>query len=82
MEALKATNAALKTRGVKGRVVVAKNRLFLRGTYTAAVDKTKKDRRVPLGLPAHEAQLLEAEARVLQLASLINTSGMVPERLP
>ena len=62
MEVLDATNAALKTRGVKGRIVVAKDRLFLRGTFTAA-DGTRKDRRIALGLNAHQGQLLEAEAR-------------------
>ena len=62
MEALDATNAALKTRGVKGRIVVAKDRFFLRGTFTAA-DGTPKDRRIALGLNADQGQLLEAEAR-------------------
>ena len=81
MEALQATNAALKTRGVKGRIVVAKERLFMRGTFTAT-DGTRKDRRIPLGLPAHQAQLLEAEARVLQLASIINSMGVVPDEMP
>ena len=81
MEALDATNAALKTRGVKGRIVVAKDRFFLRGTFTAA-DGTRKDRRIALGLNAHQGQLLEAEARVLQLASIINSTGMVPALLP
>ena len=61
MEALDATNAALKTRGVKGRIVVAKDRFFLRGTFTAA-DGIRKDRRIALGLNAHQGQLLEAEA--------------------
>ena len=41
MEALDATNAALKTRGVKGRIVVAKDRFFLRGTFTAADGRQK-----------------------------------------
>ena len=81
MEVLDATNAALKTRGVKGRIVVAKDRFFLRGTFTAA-DGTRKDRRIALGLNAHQGQLLEAEARVLQLASIINSTGMVPALLP
>ena len=81
MEALAAANAALKTRGVKGRIVVAKDRFFLRGTFTAA-DGTRKDRRIALGLNAHQGQLLEAEARVLQLASIINSTGMVPALLP
>ncbi len=77
MEALDATNAALKTRGVKGRIVGAKDLFFLRGTFTAA-DGTRKDRRIALGLNAHQGQRLEAEARVLQLASIINSTGMVP----
>ena len=51
------------------------------GTFTAS-DGRRKDRRIPLGLPAHQVQLLEAEARVLQLASVINSTGIVPEELP
>ena len=81
MEQLQATNAALKARGVKGRIIVVRDSLFLRGTFTAA-DGTRKDRRIALGLNAHQGQLLEEEARVLQLASIINSTGMVPALLP
>ena len=75
MLALDPINEALKSRGVKGRIVPAKDRLFLRGTNTTA-DGTRKDRRIPLGLPAHRGQLLEAENRVIPLA------GFIPAVLP
>lgn len=81
MLALDPINEALKSRGVKGRIVPAKDRLFLRGTFTAA-DGTRKDRRIPLGLPAHNGQLLEAENRVIALAGIIATTGIIPDVLP
>ena len=81
MEQLQPINAALKSRGVKGRIVVAKDRLFLRGTFTTT-DGLRKDRRIPLGLPAHQGQLLEAEARVIALARIISATGIVPAELP
>jgi len=81
VEQLQAINAALKARGVKGRIVVVRNALFLRGTFTAA-DGTRKDRKIFLDLPAHQGQLLEAENRVIALASIIATTGIVPAELP
>ena len=81
MEQLQAANAALKARGVKGRIIVVRDSLFLRGTFTAA-DGTRKDRKICLDLPAHQGQLLTAENRVLQLAEIINDTGMVPALLP
>ena len=81
MEQLKAINAALKARGVRGRIVVVRNGLFLRGTFTAA-DGTRKDRKICLDLPAHQGQLLEAENRVIALAAVIATTGIVPAELP
>ncbi len=81
MLALDPINEALKNRGVKGRIVPAKDRLFLRGTFTTA-DGTRKDRRIPLGLPAHQGQLLEAESRVIALAGIIASTGIVPTVLP
>ena len=81
MEQLQATNAALKARGVKGRIIVVRDSLFLRGTFTAT-DGTRKDRKICLDLPAHQGQLLAAENRVIQLAEIINSTGMVPALLP
>ena len=81
MDPLQPINAALKARGVRGRIVVAKERLFLRGTFTAA-DGSRKDRRIPLGLPATQGQFLEAENRVIALAAIINSTGIVPAELP
>ena len=67
--------------GVKGRIVPAKDRLFLRGTITTA-GGSRKDRRIPLGLPAHNGQLLEAENRVIALAGVIAATGIIPDVLP
>ena len=74
-------NEALKRRGVKGRIVPARSTLFLRGTFTTT-DGSRKDRRIPLGLPANDGQLLEAESRVIALAGIIATTGIVPDELP
>ena len=81
MEQLPATNAALKARGVKGRIIVVRDSLFLRGTFTAA-DGTRKNRKIYLHTPAHQGQLLTGENRVIQLAEIINEKGMVPALLP
>ena len=43
MEQLQATNEALKSRGVRGYIVVVRQSLFLRETFTAS-DGTRKDR--------------------------------------
>ena len=81
MEQLTSINAALKAGGVKGRIIVVRDGLFLRGTFTTA-DGTRKDRKVCLDLPAHQGQLLEAESRVIALAGIIATTGIVPDELP
>ena len=77
MEALQPLNDALKRRGIRGRIVAVKDRLFLRGTF-ATVDSARKDRHIALGLPAQQGQLLEAENRVVALAAIIATTGIVP----
>ena len=74
-------NASLRSRGVKGKLDIKKERLFLRGTFAAA-DGTRKDRRVPLGLPANPGQLLQAETRVMALMAAVEQMGVLPERLP
>lgn len=81
MEQLQTLNASLRSKGVRGRLVVVRRTLFLRGTFTAT-DGTRKDRKICIGLPAHPGQLLKAENRVLQLADIINSTGIVPEELP
>lgn len=62
---------------MRGRIVVVRQSLFLRGTFSAS-DGTRKDRKICLDLPAHQGQLLTAENRVLQLAEIIQTTGIVP----
>ena len=79
MDSLQATNDALKRRGVRGRIVVAKNRLFLRGTFTD-VAGARKDRRIPLGVPA--SNLLVVVNLYIALAGIINATGVVPAELP
>lgn len=79
MNTLQATNDSLKKRGVKGRLVAVKDRLFLRGTFTDATG-VRKDRRVPLGVAV--AGVLEAESRAVALAAIINSTGTLPEALP
>ena len=74
-------NASLRSRGVKGKLDIKKERLFLRGTFAAA-DGTRKDRRVPLGLPANPGQLLQAETRVMALMAAVEQMGVLPNPLP
>ena len=74
-------NASLRSRGVKGKLDIKKERLFLRGTFAAA-DGTRKDRRVPLGLPANPGQLLQAESRVMALMAVVEQIGVLPARFP
>jgi hypothetical protein len=55
--------------------------MFWRCTATGP-DGTRKSRRVPLGLPAHAGQLLEAENRVVRLAAEMSKQGVLPDPLP
>jgi integrase len=74
-------NAALRSRGIKGRLIAHDGKLYLRGTYSTA-DGTRKDRRVRLDLHAQPSQLLEAERRVIELSAAVAEKGMLPEPLP
>ena len=78
---LEAITAALRLRGIKGRLVAHKGTLCWRGTFTGA-DGVRRERRVNLGLPATAGQLLTAEARVIQLAASIAKEGVLPAPLP
>ena len=79
VEQLKAVNAALKTRGVKGRLVVVRDRLFLRGTFTDSSGE-RKERKINLDVPA--ANVLEAESRAVALGAKIAELGHLPKKLP
>ena len=79
MEPLEITNAALKARGVKGRIIEQKERLFLRGTFTDSAG-VRKDRKIPLGVSA--SGLVEAENRAVALAGIVKSTGMLPRPLP
>jgi hypothetical protein len=74
-------NAALKGRGIKGRLIAHDGRLYLRGTFNAA-DGSRKDRRIRLDLPAQAGHLLEAERRVIELAATVAELGILPDPLP
>ena len=74
-------NASLRSRGVKGKLDIKKERLFLRGTFAAA-DGTRKDRRGPLGLPANPGQLLQAESRVMALMAVVEQFELLLARFP
>ncbi len=79
--ALDPVTVSLRNRGIKGSLVAVKDRLFWRCTATGP-DGARKSRRVPLGLPAHPGQLIEAESRVVSLAAEIGRSGILPNPLP
>ena len=51
MEQLKAVNTALKNRGVKVRLVVVRDRLFVRGTFTDSTGE-REERKINLDVPA------------------------------
>jgi len=74
-------NTALKGRGITGRVVEQDSRLYWRATATAA-DGVRKSRRIRLDLPANRDHLLEAESRVIQLATHHKRHGVLPTRNP
>lgn len=71
----------LRNRGIKGSLVAVRDRLFWRCTAT---DETgvRKSRRIPLGLPANQGQLIEAENRVVLLAAALGRFGILPNPLP
>ena len=79
MEGLDAINSSLKRRGVKGRLVVVRDRLFLRGTFTDS-SGCRKERKINLDIPA--ADPLEAESRTINLMAVINSTGCLPDLLP
>jgi integrase len=78
---LEETTAALRKRGIKGRLIAHNGGLYWRGTFTGS-DGERKDRRVHLGLPAEDGQRIEAETRVVTLASVVARSGILPDLLP
>ena len=79
LEQLAAINTALKNRGVKGRLVLVRDRLFLRGTFTDAT-RERKVRKISLDVSA--ANVFEAESRAVALAAIINNTGTLPASLP
>ena len=78
---LATVNAALRSRGIKGRLIAHDGKLYLRGTYSSA-DGSRKDRRIRLDLQAQTSQLLEAERRVIELSARVAKEGILPEPLP
>lgn len=81
-ELLNQTSRALNGRGVRGSLIVRRNNLVWRGYFTDT-SGARVQKRIHLGLRAHPGQLLDAEKRVIDLASSIATnSGVLPERMP
>lgn len=79
--ALEPVALSLRSRGIRGSLICFKDRMYWRCTATGS-DGSRKSRRVPLGLPAHAGQLLEAENRVVRLAAEMNKQGVLPDPLP
>ena len=58
---LATVNAALRSRGIKGRLIAHAGKLYLRGTYSSA-DDSRKERRIRLDLLAQTSQLSRLSA--------------------
>ena len=71
----------LRARGIKGTLVSVSGRLFWRCTATS-LDGIRKNRRVPLNLPNHKGQLVQAESRIVTLAAELGLKGVLPDPLP
>ena len=81
MDALVSTTSeALNARGIRGGLVIHRDGLYWRGYFNTASGRSQK--RIHLGLSAHPGQLLEAEKRVIELASAVAETGVLPEQLP
>jgi hypothetical protein len=81
-ELLDRTSKALNERGIRGSLLIRRNTLVWRGYFTDA-SGARAQKRIHLGLRAHLGQLLNAEKRVIDLASAVSSnSGVLPERMP
>jgi integrase len=77
--AIAATNASLRTRGIRLAIEQRRSSLCLRGTWTNAAGE-RRQQRLPLGLAATPSGLVEAEGLAVQVAAAI-AKGEAPESL-
>ena len=75
------TSEALNARGIRGSMAVYRGGFYWRGVYTDANGK-RAQRRVKLDVAANPGQLVTAESRVIELASAISKTGILPSPLP
>jgi len=75
------TGEALNARGIRGSLVVHRGNLYWRAYFNNASGK-RSQKRVHLGLNANAGQLLEAEKRVIDLATAMGPSRVLPAELP
>jgi len=75
------TSEALNARGIRGSLVVYRGSYYWRGVFTDANGK-RAQRRVKLDVAANPGQLVTAESRVIQLASVTVKTGILPNPLP
>ena len=80
LKALEEVNKRLKDRKIKAKLVIARNSLFIRGTYRDS-NGINKERKIPTRLTADINNLVSAEARILQLIEYVNKNGFVPDEL-
>ena len=79
-KALQEVNNRLKQRKIKGKLVIARNSLFIRGTYKDS-NGINKERKIPTRLSADINNLASAEARILLLIEYVNKNGFIPDQL-
>lgn len=75
------TGEALNAWGIRGSLVIHRGNLYWRAYFNDASGK-RSQKRVHLGLNANAGQLLEAEKRVIDLATAMGPSRVLPAELP
>lgn len=80
-ELIAQTSKALNARGIRGSLIAHRNSLYWRGYFTDASGQ-RSQKRIHIGLNANKGQLLEAERRVIELATAVGRLGMLPDPLP
>ena len=80
-DAVLETSEALNARGIRGSLVVYRGSYYWRAVFTDASGK-RAQRRVKLDVAANPGQLVTAESRVIELASVTAKTGILPNPLP
>ena len=78
---LTATTASLKARGVRGSLLAEKGSFYWRVRCTDS-SGDRKTRKIALKLKAEPQALMLAESRIIELAAVIQQSGVLPDLLP